>query len=134
MTKDTDYAIRALIFIAKEGRRVVSVTEMAGRLKIPRSFLRKILQLLSKRGIVKSRRGQGGGFKLAFEPARIRLSDLIGVFQGEVKFSDCILKGDVCADVAHCVLRQRLTDVERHLVRELRAITLASLLGKRAGS
>lgn len=129
MTRDTDYAVRALIFIAKEGRRVVSVTEMSDRLKIPRSFLRKILQLLSKRGIVKSRRGQGGGFELVLQPARIHLSDLIGVFQGEVKFSDCILKGDVCADVSRCVLRQRITDVERHLLAELKAITLKSLLG-----
>ena len=53
ITRDTDYAIRALCFIARFKKKIVSVSELVKVLKIPRPFLRKILQTLNKKRILK---------------------------------------------------------------------------------
>ena len=53
ITRDTDYAVRALVFIAKQKEEIVSVRDLVEKLKIPKPFLRKILQLLNKKGLLK---------------------------------------------------------------------------------
>ena len=85
LTRNTDYAVRAICYMAKRGEGVISVTELVKSLKIPRPFLRKILQTLNKKGIVRSSKGIGGGFRLAVAPGKIYLVDLIKVFQGPLK-------------------------------------------------
>ncbi|MBU2258562.1 MAG: Rrf2 family transcriptional regulator, partial [Candidatus Omnitrophica bacterium] len=62
ITRDTDYALRALCFIAKNKDKVTPAPELVAKLKIPRPFLRKILQSLDKNGLLKSYKGKGGGF------------------------------------------------------------------------
>ena len=59
ITRDTDYAIRALCFIAKE-QDTISVAQLVNRMRMPRSFLRKLLQVLSSKGILVSIKGKGG--------------------------------------------------------------------------
>ena len=54
ITRDTDYAVRALIFIIKQKKEVISVNKLINNLKLPRPFLRKILQVLNKKGILNS--------------------------------------------------------------------------------
>ena len=66
ITRDTDYALRALCFIAKHKKEIISVDRLAEESKIPRPFLRKILQKLNRAGILKSYKGQGGGFICLF--------------------------------------------------------------------
>ena len=128
ITRDTDYAVRALAFIAKQNKDVVSVNELVGRLKIPRPFLRKILQLLNKRGVLKSCKGQGGGFILNQSPKRIFLVDLIRIFQGPIKLNECIFKKRICPNIKTCKLRKRIIKIQEHVISELSEITLASIL------
>jgi hypothetical protein len=65
INRDTDYALRAMSFIVKYNKKIVSVAELVKSLKIPQPFLRKILQKLNKQGILKSYKGKDGGFLLA---------------------------------------------------------------------
>lgn len=128
INRDTDYAVRALCVIAHEGGRLVSVTRLVKGLKIPRPFLRKILQVLNKKGILKSHKGKRGGFKLNFSVEKIFLVDLIEAFQGPLRLNECIFKKKICPDRGACVLRMRIDDIEEHVVSELKTITLASLM------
>lgn len=128
ITRNTDYAVRALRFIAGKKGRVVPVPELVGKLKIPRPFLRKILQRLNREGILKSRKGLGGGFCLARPADRIYLSELIKILQGPVKLNECIFKKKICPDQKKCPLRKKISEVENTAVRKLQAITLAELL------
>ena len=61
ITRDTDYALRALIRIAVSGKQVVSVSELVNELAIPRAFLRKVLQKLTKHSVLISVKGNQGG-------------------------------------------------------------------------
>lgn len=128
ITRDVDYAIRALCYMAQTKKERVSVSELVKELNVPRPFLRKILQILNKKGLLKSQKGKGGGFQLAALPDKIFLVDLIEIFQGPFKLNECVLKKEICYDIKGCILRKRIGDIEKNLVKELKVITLRSLL------
>ncbi len=130
ITRDTDYALRALCFIAKNKKRRVSVGELVGHLRIPRPFLRKILQVLNRKRILKSHKGQGGGFLLAQPVDKIFLVGLIEIFQGPLRLNECFFKKMACPNTKTCALRKKINSIEKYVIRELKSITLASLLGK----
>ncbi len=128
ITRDTDYAIRALCFIAKCGKEIVPVSELNRNLRIPGPFLRKILQILNKKRLLRSYKGKGGGFMLALAPNKIFLADLIEIFQGSLKLNECIFKKRICPDRKACKLKKRIDNIQKHVISELKDITLASLL------
>ncbi len=128
ITKNTDYAIRALCSIARNGRRIVTVSELSGELDIPRPYLRRILQTLRKRGLLRSYRGRGGGFQLALFPNEIFVADLVKIFQGPLKFDRCVFRERICPDIKTCLLREEIKTMERDVVSRLKSITIASLL------
>jgi len=128
ITRDTDYAIRALIYIARNKDRIVSITELVKKLDIPRPFLRKILQLLSTNGVLKSYKGKNGGFELVRKPEKIRLLDLVEIFQGKFKLSECLFKKKICPNKISCKLRVQLDSLEELVENKIKEITLASLL------
>jgi len=128
ITRDTDYALRALCYIAKKKKEIVTVRELVKVLKIPKPFLRKLLQILNKKGILKSFKGQGGGFRLALLAHRIFLADLIEIFQGKLSLNECFFKKMTCPDIHTCSLRKKINRIERQIIYKLKFITLASLL------
>lgn len=130
ITRDVDYAVRALCYIAIHKREIVSVAEIVKALKIPRPFLRKIFQILNKKGILKSYRGKSGGFALTTSPDKIFLVDLIEAFQGPFKLNECIFKKRICPDIRICLLKEKLKMVEKSVISELKAINISSLLDR----
>ena len=128
ITRDTDYAVRALCHIACQNERIVSVSELVRKLKIPRPFLRKILQALNKFGILKSYKGSGGGFLLAKPAGKIYLTDLMSIFQGVLEINECIFKKRICPNRGICVLRGKINLIQKRVLSELNSINIASLL------
>jgi Rrf2 family protein len=129
LTKDTDYAIRALCDMALQPEgAITSVAELSRRLKLPRPYLRRILQTLARGGILKSSRGTGGGFALAKAPDGINVSDLASAFQGPLDLAHCVMRAQICPNVATCPLRKRIQHIEATIRHELGSITIASLL------
>ena len=128
ITRNTDYAVRALCYVAGQGKGFVSAAEMVAKLKIPRPFLRKLLQTLSAEGILSSFKGQGGGFALAKRPENVPLADLVRIFQGTVELNQCIFKKKICPNRKTCVLRKEINRIERDVLMRLRGITIASLV------
>ncbi len=126
--RDTDYAVRALCYMARNPEQVASVTSLGARFAIPRQYLRRILQTLARHQILESSRGQGGGFKLRKDPSRILLSDLMGVFHGALDFTRCVFRSAVCPNQASCPLRKTVKRIEKNALLELRATTIASLV------
>ena len=94
--RDTDYAISAVCFVAKQKRSIISVKELVGGLKIAWPFLRKILQILNKKRILKSYKGKGGGFSLLVSPDKLSLFDIIMALQGPIILNDHSFRKGVC--------------------------------------
>jgi DNA-binding IscR family transcriptional regulator len=76
---------------------------------------------------VTSREGGLGGFQLNISPAKIKLTDLIRIFQGEVQLSECMFRKKICPNRKGCVLRKNILQVEKKVINEFRLITIASL-------
>lgn len=128
ITRDTDYAVRALCYMAQKPGKVVSAKELCEQFSLPKPYLRRILQSLARSGILQSRRGQGGGFELKHDPTQVRLADLMEVFQGAFDFTRCTFRASVCSHQGSCPLRQKVKQIEKNALAELRATTIASLL------
>ena len=128
LTKNTDYAIRALLHLAKQGDRFTSSRKISGDETIPLPYLRRILQRLRKEKLITAREGVNGGVKNIKLPAEIRITDLIRIFQGEVSLLDCVFRKNPCINVKTCPLRRRIQKIENEVLKELEEITIADLL------
>jgi Rrf2 family protein len=87
--RETDYAIRCIYYLSCKGNAVTMVDEISREMKVPKSFLAKILQKLSKARVVKSYVGIKGGFHLARKPGQISLYDVIVAIEGPVIMNKC---------------------------------------------
>ncbi|MFH0827522.1 MAG: Rrf2 family transcriptional regulator [Candidatus Omnitrophota bacterium] len=128
ITRDTDYAVRALCFMARCQGNVVPVSQLVKALKIPQPFLRKLLQVLNKKKILVSSKGTRGGFTLARPADKIFLADLMEIFQGTFQLNECFFKRARCRSVRTCPLRKKIMRMEGLVSAELESITIASLL------
>jgi Rrf2 family protein len=127
ITRNTDYALRAICYIAKQ-KELVSADELVRMLGVPRQFMRKILRQLNNGMILKSYKGQGGGFKLKASPDKIYLMTIMRIFQGEVSFNGCFLKKNICPNKSKCALRKKIRLIEENALEQLRMINIASLI------
>ncbi len=130
ITRDTDYAIRAVCCIAGSGREMVSAQYLIQELDIPRPFMRKILQTLNKHDILRSYKGKGGGFSLVMDPREISVFDLIQIFQGPFELNEHFFKGRICPYLKICLLKEKLDNAEKELIVRLKKIRISSLLVK----
>lgn len=129
ITRDTDYAIRAVCRIAKNKKNITPVSDLVKRLDIPKAFLRKILQDLNRAGILNSYKGISGGFKLNKPADRIFILDLIIVFQGPFALCGHTFKNKPCHDTKKCIMKKKLDVIERHIKKELGNIRISDLIG-----
>jgi len=130
ITRNSDYAVRALCCIAEQKQEVISADQLIKSLEMPRPFLRKILQTLNKEGLLNSSKGKGGGFTLAISPEKISLIDVMKIFQGPIKLNECTFKKKVCPNIKDCPLKKKIDKIEKEVIFKLRAINIESLLKK----
>lgn len=128
ITRDTDYAVRAVCRIAKSKKEITSAAELVKTLGIPRPFLRKILQLLNKKGILHSHKGKEGGFSLAVGVDNIYIFDLVEIFQQPFQLNECLFKKRICPQKKTCGLRKKIDSIEKYVISELRNISVGELM------
>jgi Rrf2 family protein len=125
-SKTCEYAVRAVFFIAQhtvDGGRA-GIKEIAVNIDSPEHFLAKILQDLSKRGIVQSVKGPNGGFYLDAQSLARPLSDVIEAVDGGGIFRDCGLGLKECSSKNPCPLHHDFLDVRNRLQNMLESITI----------
>jgi Rrf2 family protein len=128
LSRSTDYAIRALVYMAGDEDRIVSTADLDRDLKLPRPFMRKTLQTLQKAGHLSSVKGNKGGFRLETAPDKIRLIDLMTIFQGTISLGDCLFKKKPCNCIRSCPQRKEIKLMERDVLDRLKTVTLADLM------
>ena len=128
LTKQTDYAIRVLIYLALNKNGFVGASKISERERIPYQFLRRILQILSKKNLVESKKGVAGGVKIKTDANNIPIIDIIKHFQGDIELSSCMFRRKLCENRNECVLRTRLRKIEAIITQQFENITIASLI------
>ena len=104
ISRETDYAVRCVLYLAKAGDRIAVVNDIAEACQIPKSFLSKILQSLTRAGIVRSHRGPRGGFRLARKAEDTSLLDVIVAIQGQVALNECAVESRLCSRSGSCAV------------------------------
>jgi len=130
VTRETDYAVRCVLYLAREKDQVANVTEIAHAMQIPRTFLAKILQRLIRGKIVGSLRGMNGGFKLAKKPADISLLDIMEAIQGPAGINVCAVDSKKCQRSSSCAVHPVWVDIRREVENRLKKETIDKLRGR----
>ena len=128
LTKQTDYAIRAVLHLARHRNAFVASRTIAKAEDIPLQFLRRTLRALTGAGLVESREGVAGGVRLKAAPGKIKIADLIRLFQGDIQLAECMFRKRICSNRSTCVLRRRIRKIESIVTREFEGMTIRDLL------
>ncbi|GAA4143761.1 Rrf2 family transcriptional regulator [Sphingobacterium kyonggiense] len=126
-SKSTEYAIRAVFYIAKSTQlgRKVGIKEIASNIESPEAFLGKILQELSKNGIIRSIKGPNGGFYLTEEEMNKKLIEVVKAIDGDNIFTGCGMGLQQCSEKYPCPLHNEFKAIRNDLTRMLNRITLS---------
>ncbi len=129
-----EYALRALVVLGmhyRPGTAVIPIHEISKEQNIPKRFLEQILNDLKSAGILTSRRGVAGGYRLARSPDKINLAEVIRHIEGPLAPVGCVsekfYEPCTCPDEARCSIRSVMADVRTGIVKVLESVTVAEL-------
>ena len=126
-----DYACRALLSLALhlDEPGPTSVRDIAERTAIPQPYLEQILLSLKGAGLVRSKRGVGGGYVLARPPAEIRISEILSAVDGPISLGDFgePHQDGACNHEGQCVLLSIWKTAGEHMRRVMEDFTLQSV-------
>jgi Rrf2 family protein len=121
ITRQADYAIRAVRYLAKQGPNQRSATStVAQEMKIPPSFLAKIISQLSIAGLLHTSRGARGGVTLARDANDISLLDVVEAIDGPILLNECVGDPADCQFSEDCLVHPIWVEVQESLVKRLR--------------
>jgi Rrf2 family protein len=121
ITRQADYAIRAVRYLAKQGSsQRVATSTVAREMKIPASFLAKIISQLSIAGLLHTSRGARGGVSLAREPKEISVLDVVEAIDGPILLNECVGSNKPCSFEEDCLVHPIWLEVQQSLVKRLR--------------
>lgn len=128
-SKSCEYAFRAIIFLSSRNTSspVVKIQEIAEAIQAPMHYTSKVLQSLSREGIVGSLKGPGGGFFVDGTHAKIPLLEIVRVIDGDKVFSGCAIGLIPCSEKNPCPLHERFKAVRDDLKKMLSACTIKEL-------
>jgi Rrf2 family protein len=137
LSQKAKYALRALLMLAEQPEAdMVMIADIAERENVPRKFLEAILVDLRKRGLLDSRRGKYGGYRLAKPANAISFGEIIRIVDGPLAPLPCASKTgsrpcDDCTDVNSCSVRWLMLQVRDATADILDNCTLADALKHR---
>ena len=134
LSQKTRYALKALLELSglpAEGS--LSSAEIAARRNIPAKFLEAILVELKRHGVVRGRRGRGGGYQLRQGAEEISFGSVVRLMEGPLALLPCVSQTQYrrcadCADERTCELRILFREVRDSTAAILDARTLADAL------
>ncbi|MCK9588798.1 MAG: Rrf2 family transcriptional regulator [Terrimicrobiaceae bacterium] len=134
ITRHSDYAFRLLTYLQLRPRETVRVREIAEAFGISENHLTKVSCKLARLGLVRAKRGRGGGVDMAPSAARWKLGDLMRALEPEDEMAACESpKGrSLCRISPSCRLRAILNGAREEFHRSLNRHHVGDLVGERA--
>jgi Rrf2 family protein len=130
LTKKSEYAILALVIIAKSGISK-NTDELSSQLNISKSFLAKVLQKLAKNHILKSYKGTKGGFMMDKEPQDLTILEIITISEDKMpSVFECSSGISTCNAISNgaCALFPVLNNLQFKINNFLKELTLKDIL------
>jgi len=136
LSQKCKYALQALLVLAKENSdNLLLVSDIAERENLPKKFLEAILLELNRNGLVRSRRGRGGGYALAKPADLITFGQVVRIMDGPLAPLACVSvnyyrRCDECHDEQTCEIRKVMRRVRDAIAAELDGTSLAEALAE----
>lgn len=137
ITRQADYAVRAMVYLAQLESQATTDTEKraaTGKIAlekgIPPSFLAKIVSQLNVAGLLQTSRGAHGGVSLAKPAESISLLDVVEAIDGPILLNDCVGEMSTCAQDEDCPLKPVWCDAQKMLVEHLSKANFAQFIQK----
>ena len=126
LSNSSKYAIKAVLYLAlktNEKKRVM-VKDISKPINVPQPYIAKLLQHLSREGIISSVKGPRGGFYLSKENKQRTLMDVINVIDEEFKLTSCILSLEKCNTEKPCPLHDMISPSKTVFTKSFTEITI----------
>lgn len=130
ITNTSEYAIRAIVFMAKNPQNSYSATELYTKVDAPLKFLAKILQRMARKKILKSQRGVKGGFKIATPLESLTILDIIEAVDGPIALNKCLITGYDCIRENLCPVHPIWEEAQMVLKEVLKKKTIAEIVNE----
>ena len=130
ITRQADYAVRAVLYLAQLGpNEKASTSQIAEEKDIPLSFLAKIIAQLSVAGLLQTMRGARGGVMLARPPEEVNLLEVIEAIDGPILVNECVSDSYDCSQHS-CPMRGIWQETQSTLVNRLKSTTFDQFTGE----
>jgi Rrf2 family transcriptional regulator, iron-sulfur cluster assembly transcription factor len=121
------HAIRATVALAQTPDEYCGVAALAESTGAPRNYLGKLLHQLSRHGLVESRKGLGGGFRLSRKADQICLFDVLSSIEDVSRWTECALSSHACSEENPCMVHTRWARAREAFLSFLRETNIAEL-------
>jgi Rrf2 family transcriptional regulator, iron-sulfur cluster assembly transcription factor len=136
INRQTDYAVRVILALAKQGEGArLSSSVIQRQMLIPQALMPRIVAQLAHARLINTFPGRDGGLMLSRAAAQITLRDVVEAFEGPILLSECLeAKGeDDCPFRTNCPVSPKWGRVQVAMLREMAAITFESLAQEALG-
>lgn len=130
ISNSSKYALKAVLYLAvnsSEEHKILA-KELSGPTNVPQAYLSKLMQELSRHGLISSTRGRHGGFYLTDENRTVHLMDIINVIDGDNRLTSCMLSLNKCDANHPCPMHALVGDTKTNFVKNLEETTVADLV------
>jgi Rrf2 family protein len=132
ITRQADYAVRAVLYLARMENGERAATSMVAREQnIPPSFLAKIISQLSIAGLLHTSRGARGGVTLARAPKDISLLEVVEAIDGPIQLNECVGNDGACTFDEVCPVKPVWCDAQGQLVQRLKGTSFGDLIAQK---
>ncbi len=127
LTKKGDYAIRAMLALARQEGGLRSARSIADEMDIPPRFLPQVMADLARAGLVRAVQGRSGGYELVEPSDQTSLLAIVEAIEGPSRRETCVLRGGPCGSDGRCAVHDAFCAAENGVIEALDSVTLADV-------
>ena len=128
LTVFSDYAMRVLLVLASRTQELVTIADIASAFGISHAHLMKVTHVLGKTGWVETVRGRSGGMRLATDPRKLKLGQVLQALEEDFALVECFGPNNRCVLTGGCGLEAALAQAMQNFFRDLDRYSLADLV------
>jgi len=128
LTLFTDYSLRVLLVLASRTEALVTIADITEAFGISQAHLMKVTHALGKTGWVDTVRGRNGGMRLAVDPRKLSLGEVVRRLEADFALVECMGEDNHCVLTGGCGLEAALRQATEVFLRELDRYTIADLV------
>lgn len=129
LSNSSKYALKAVLYLAlhTDENNKMMVRHISERINVPRAYIAKLLQELSKRKIISSTRGPKGGFYLTSSNKNQAIMQIIEVIDGKKRMESCVLGLEDCNELKPCPIHSLISPSRSKMIELLESKTINGL-------